>query len=185
MPLNPKTVVSRWLPQAAIAAILCLLVYAAVQQSLRTGANDPQIQLAEDAAAALERGDALASVIPAGKVAIEASLAPFVIAYDSAGHPLAGSGLFHGQLTAPPSGVFDFVRTNGEERVTWQPERGVRIASVVTHANAKPVAFVLAGRSMREVEARVQYVRVAAAAALVVTLAATLVLIAFGELSLA
>jgi hypothetical protein len=184
MPLNPKSVFSRWLPLAALATVFCVLVYAVVQQSLRTGANDPQVQLAEDAVVALERGDALASVVPPGKVAMESSLAPFVIAYDSAGQPLAGSGLFRGQLTAPPSGVFDFVRANGEERVTWQPAPGVRIASVVLRTTARPVAFVLAGRSLREVEAREQYVRVATAAALVITLVATLVLIAFGELAL-
>jgi hypothetical protein len=42
----------RWLPLAVAITILAGLVYATVQQSLRQGANDPQIQLAEDTAAA-------------------------------------------------------------------------------------------------------------------------------------
>ena len=47
--------------------------------------------------------------------------------------------------------MFDYVRTHGEERVTWQPRPGVRIASVVVRtANG----FVVAGRNMREIEIR-------------------------------
>ena len=39
-------ILRRWLPIAASVTALCLLVYATVQQALRSGANDPQIQLA-------------------------------------------------------------------------------------------------------------------------------------------
>jgi hypothetical protein len=42
-----------WLPLAAAVTMLSGLVYIAVQQNMRIGANDPQIQLAEDAARAL------------------------------------------------------------------------------------------------------------------------------------
>ena len=54
-------------------------------------------------------------------------------------------------LGSQQRGVFDFVRDHGEDRVTWQPRSDVRIASVVTKtANG----YVVAGRNMREVEAR-------------------------------
>ena len=39
-----------FLPVAVLATLCCGLVYAALQHDLRTGANDPQIQLAEDTA---------------------------------------------------------------------------------------------------------------------------------------
>jgi hypothetical protein len=118
------------------------------------GANDPQIQMAEDAADHLAGGGTPESVLPASRIDIARSLAPFVVVYDRAGGPLATSGLLHGQVPVLPSGVLDYVRDNGEDRVTWQPENGVRIAAVVTSYGGPQPGFVLAGRSLREVEKR-------------------------------
>jgi hypothetical protein len=89
------------------------------------------------------------------------SLSPFLIVYDGQGRPIATQGLLAGQTPAPPRGVFDYVRQHGEERISWQPVlggvRGVRIAAViqkVANASGSGAAYVLAGRNMREVEAR-------------------------------
>lgn len=184
MHLGFSTVLRRWLPLAAVATVICLLVYATVQHSIRSGANDPQVQLAEDAVRALEHGEPLDAAVAGRKVDIENSLAPFVITLDSSGQPLAGSGLYRGRLLVPPNGVLEFVRAHGEERVTLQPAPGVRIASVVMRTSARPVAFVLAGRSLREAERVEQYTRIAAALAWAIALAAALVLIILGELAL-
>ena len=173
----------RCIPLAAVSTIICLLVYVAVQQSLRTGANDPQVQMAEDAVRALERGDAIEKVVPAGMVEIERSLAPFLMLYDADGHAIAGSGALRGQPAAPPPGVFAFVRENGEERVTWQPERGLRLAAVVIRTSAKPAAFVLAARSLREIQKRADYTQNVAAGALVATFCVTLLLTSLLEVA--
>ncbi len=167
----------RWLPIAALTTITCMLVYLEVQQSIRSAANDPQIQMAEDAVAALERGDAIEKIVPAARVEMERSLAPFLIIYDENRKTIAGSGTLRGLSPAPPTGVFEFVKANGEERVTWQPERGVRIASVVFRTTAKPAAWVLAGRNMREIEKREAYAQNVAAGALAATLCVTLLLV--------
>ncbi|HEY1159491.1 MAG TPA: hypothetical protein VGE83_02615, partial [Terracidiphilus sp.] len=99
-----------------------------------------------------------ADAVPAGSVDMALSLSPFVIAYDDQGRPLASQARLNGQTPAPPSGVFDFVRQHGEERVSWQPilgtEHSVRIAAIVQRVNGAHPGFVLAGRNMREVEAR-------------------------------
>jgi hypothetical protein len=50
--------------------------------------------------------------------------------------------------------VLDYVRANGEDRITWQPEPGVRIAAVVTRFAGNDSGFVLAGRNMREAQKR-------------------------------
>jgi hypothetical protein len=176
-----REVFRRWLPLAAAIVPLSLLVYAAVQQAHRSGANDPQVQLAEDAARALEGGATPESVLPAAKVELEHGLAPFVILYDAQGKPVAGSGTLGGRLAAPPQGVFDFARANGEERVTWQPERGVRIASVVRRSTSAAAAFVLAGRSMREVEEREANLRRMSALALLGALSASFLVAALSE----
>ena len=86
------------------------------------------------------------------------SPAPFIIAYDDQGKPLASQARLNGGIPVLPAGVFDYVRQHGEERVSWQPilgtTRGVRIAAVVERIGGAHPGFVLAGRSLREVEAR-------------------------------
>ncbi len=120
-------------------------------QVLRLSANDPQTQLAEDAAQRLNSGEDAAHVIPDRKVDMAASLAPFVIVCDNAGRPLASSGSLDGITRTPPPGVFEFVRSHREEVLSWQPRPGVRIASVVVRTSK---GFVIAGRNMREMESR-------------------------------
>lgn len=125
--------------------------YLISQQVLRMSANDPQIQLAEDAAQRVNTGEEAARIVPERKVDMAASLAPFVIVYDNAGKPVASSATLDGAIPAPPRGVFEFVRSNREESVTWQLRPEVRIASVMTRTTN---GFVVAGRNMREVEIR-------------------------------
>jgi len=182
--LKAKNILRHWLPLAAVTTLLCGLVYLAVQQSLRQGANDPQIQMAEDAAAALVAGSTPESVLPVAQVEISTSLAPFMVLYSNTGEPLASSGLLHGIVPLLPSGVFDHTRQNAEDRVSWQPESGVRIAAVVVAYGGAQSGFVLAGRSLREVEKRESQVEQISGIAWLVTLAVSLVVIAGCELIL-
>jgi len=151
---NVKAIVQHWLLVAIVVTGLIGLLYAAVQQDLRQGANDPQIQMAEDAAAKLADGQSVQSVVPSEKVDIAKSLAPYLIIFDANGNPIASSAQLDGQTPTVPSGVFDSVRQNGEDRITWQPQAGVRSAVVVTQFKGSTSGFVLAGRSLREVEKR-------------------------------
>jgi hypothetical protein len=145
----------RWLPGAAVVTLLCGLVYGAVQQSFRASANDPQIQLAEDAAARLAGGDSPQAVVPADPLDMARSLAPFLIVFDDAGRPLASSAQLNGATPLPPKGVLEYARTRGQNQLTWQPQPGVRSATVVARFSGRRSGFVLAGRSLREVESRV------------------------------
>jgi hypothetical protein len=170
----------RWLPLAVATAGLCGLAYLTVQQALRQGANDPQIQMAEDAANALNGGASVDSIVPATKVELAESLAPFLIVYDDSGNVKASSASLHGSVPVYPSGVLHYVRQNGEERVTWQPEKGIRMATVVTRY-AK--GFILSGRSLREVEKRADGIEQICGLVLLAIWAATFILIVLGELS--
>ncbi len=143
------------IPQLAILLTLTTFVAGTAvvnsQQVLRLSGNDPQIQLAEDAARRLNSGEAADRVTPDRKVDMAASLTPFVIVYDDAGRPITSSGSLDGVIPTLPRGVFDFVRSKAEEQVTWQPRTGVRIASVVVRTTH---GFVVAGRNLREIEIR-------------------------------
>jgi hypothetical protein len=142
----------RWLQLSGAVTACCLLVWVAVQQVGRQDANDPQLQMARDAAAQLASGQVpVDTVVPAATVEVANSLAPFLTVLDARGSIVASSGRVHGALKSVPSGVFDHVRQTGEEEVSWQPEPGVRVAaSIVSY----PGGFVLAGRSLLETERR-------------------------------
>ena len=137
-----------------LVSALALMSYIVGQQVLRHDANDPQIQIASDAASDLSTGAAPQTVVPARSVDIARSLAPFVIVYDDSGTPIASSGNLHGTTPRPPVGVFNAVRQTTSSTLTWQPEPGVRIASVTFRYTGAHSGFVLAGRSLREVENR-------------------------------
>ncbi|MDO8689297.1 MAG: hypothetical protein Q7R39_04695 [Dehalococcoidia bacterium] len=148
-----------------------------MQQDLRQSANDPQIQMAEDAALAIEKGQAPQSVVPSTTVDISKSLAAYLIVFDDAGKPVASSAQLDGQTPRPPSGVFDQVRQRGEDRITWEPKPGVRSAAVVARFSGLQSGFVLAGRSLREVEKREDGLRLEVVMAWALSLAATLFVI--------
>jgi hypothetical protein len=166
-----------WVPLAVAVTGLAGLVYGAVQQDLRQNANDPQIQIAEDTAAALSGGATVESQLPAGIVPMESSLAPFVMIFDADGNLAASSALLHGAAPALPDGVLAYTFAHADDRVTWQPAAGVRIAAVVVHYAGSGGGYVLAGRSLREVEIREDNLFTIAALAWAVTLAASLVVL--------
>ena len=142
-----------WLVLAAIITVLCALLYLTLQQQIRLSANDTQIQLSEDAATALESGGVKPQdyTLPPA-IDISQSLAPFVILFDDKGQPIASSAKLNAETPVPPSGVFENARQYGQDRITWQPQAGVRIAMVLVHYNGPQPGFVLAGRNLREVE---------------------------------
>ena len=156
-----------WIPFAVTITLICGLMYGVVQQNYRQTANDPQIQISEDSARALSEG-----VVPSWKfiddmtvngnqgVDMEESLATFMVLYDKDRKvTFANGGVNGGIPLTPPNGVFDYVDEHGSERLTWEPREGVRIATVITKYSQKnngPSGYVLTGRSLREVEKRVQ-----------------------------
>ena len=83
---------------------------------------------------------------------IARSTDPFVIVVDGQRAVLASSASLDGQVVLPPAGVFDYVRSHGEDQITWQPAAGVRSWIVV---DAFRGGFVIAGRSPADGEAAV------------------------------
>jgi hypothetical protein len=154
-----RRVLPVWLPLAAVTSALCVIVYFVSQQVWRASADDPQIQIAHDLAAALDAGTPIGDVVPSVKVAMDRSLAPFVTVLDDRGAIVATSGTLHGQPRPMPIGVVNYVRDHGEETVTWQPEPGVRIAAAVVKTSETPARYVVTGRSLRLTEERVSQFR--------------------------
>ena len=157
---------------------ICGLVYATVQHTYRQNANDPQIQIVEDTAAMLDAGLPMQSVVPPYKVDMAKSLAPYIIVFDNSANPAAATVQLDGQTPKAPSGVFDFVRKYGQEWFTWEPKAGVRSAVILKKYKN---GFVLVGRSLREVEIRVDRLTLIVGLAWLTTLGATFIAILFLE----
>jgi|ERR1035438_656703 hypothetical protein len=138
----------------AVITVILLLIYAAVQQTYRTNANDPQMQMARDIALHLKEGESTGPIFPADSIDISKSLSVFAVLYDNNLKSLKSSGFLHGNIPQPPAGVFDFARSHGEDAITWQPEPGVRMAMVLASVQSPNVSFVAVGRSLKEVEVR-------------------------------
>jgi hypothetical protein len=156
----------RWLPIAVAVTVLSGTVYVVAQQVLRAGANDPQVQMAEDAA------DQGVTVAAAGMPAVDmkTSLAPWMIVYGSDRREVGGSARLHGKLPDYPVSAFDFAPVGGRHELTWEPEHGVRAATVIVGFKG---GWIVAGRSLRLVEERETLVLELSIAGWLAALAAT------------
>ena len=141
---------------AALVTLMSGLVYVAVQQNYRMNANDPQIELSQEISDALTQGQNPAALQPQGPPSdLGKSMAAFFIIYNATGTVYASSAALNGKPPVPPSGVFDSTTAHGEDRFTWEPQPGVRIAAVVNSwKGTNGSGFVLVGRSLQEVEKR-------------------------------
>ena len=149
-----RSILHSWLTIAVGLSIVFLVIYASVQQVYRSGADDPQIELAEQAARLLGAGQPIKSVLPSSEVDLSKSLAVFVIVFDVDGVPIGSNARLDGQTPVPPPGVLESALIHGENRITWQPRSGVRSAIVVLPITGQFSGYVLVGRSLREVEIR-------------------------------
>lgn len=146
-----------WLPAVLVTSAVALLVFAAGQHELRSSANDPQLQVAEDAAARLSSGAQPAELTTGPQVDLARSLALHLTVYDANGRVLASTATLNGVTPTPPLGVLAAGRRNGRNVLTWQPRPGVRAAAVVLpYEGPHGAGTVLAGRSLRAVEDREQ-----------------------------
>lgn len=171
----------KFVPFAVAITLVYGAIYAVVQQTYRQGADDPQVQYVQDIKEILESGQAGPQDIAGqNKVDASKSLATFIIVFDKDKKAVASSAILDNAIPLPPNGSFDdrknqffnlFLRTS-ENRFTWSPKKDVRIAAVLTKYKD---GYVLAGRSLKEVENRVIRLGLTVLIACVVTLATTLV----------
>jgi len=170
--------IGRFIPLAILITGLSGLVYWTVQQDIRIGSYEPQIQMSEDTATRIAAGEDPKKVIPTGSIDVAKSVAPYVIVYDDKGNILASDATLNNQTPKIPQGVLDYAKANGQDRVSWQPQGGVRSAIIVTHfSNSKISGSVLAGRSLREPEKRIDMLGTQVALGYLVTMLGTFVTI--------
>jgi len=183
MPVYFSRVMKRWLPLAMAVTCLTGFAYVLAQQVLRQTANDPQIAMARDAASALARNTPVSVLISSQQPQADllSSLQPFLIIMDAAGKPTASTIQLNDQIPTLPAGVLDYAKQHGENRITWQPQAGVREAVVVKPYAGDTNGYVAAGRSLAETEDRVDKLTLLAGIAWLTTMIATLATIGLTE----
>jgi hypothetical protein len=147
------SLVRNWFALAATWTLAAGAIVLVQHQVLRQQADEPQVQMAEDAARRLGKGVDALNVLPVGEsVPIEASRSPWLAVYDKYGAPLSSSGRFRGSAPRLPRGVFKFAQEYRGHRLSWEPSPGVRQALVIVVL--PDAAFVVCGRSLQETELR-------------------------------
>ena len=145
-----------WLAALLVVSLLNGLVYGAMQQVLRLGANDPQIQLAEDTAAQLAAGGAPSEVLPTRTVDIGESLAPYIMVYTEQGQPSAHPPLYMASSPNSPAASSTTCAAGARSVSPGSPTPECAALLSSCPFQAQSAGFVLAGRSLREVERRAE-----------------------------
>jgi hypothetical protein len=153
--LGIRNFLKLFLPLWFVLTFAAGISYAIGQQNLRQGANDPQVQIAQDGVTALNvSGNRPPLNFSNTKIDMSKSYDVFIITFDKSQHVTASSGILNGTTPSLPSGALDNTKKAGESNFTWQPQSGVRIAAVAQYYNGPAEGYVLVGRSLKEVEKR-------------------------------
>ena len=143
-----------YLAALAIGTNNTALIYVAVQQNYRMSANDPQVQLARDLADRLEHNQPITSLLPADTVDLSKSMAVFTACYDANQQPVTSTGYIEGTIPKLPAGVLNYAKSHDENWITWQPRKDIRLATIVKYIPSPASAYLVVGRSLKEVEQR-------------------------------
>jgi hypothetical protein len=137
-----------WLIGAFVLTVALAGVYGGLQQLNRSSADDAGERLVSQIVSAGQTNGS------GGRVDLATSLQPFYVVYDRSAHPVAGDGYLDGRLGAVPSGVVATAFATGTDRVTWEPQSGLRFATV---AQRQGDQVIVAGQSLQPVENRIDH----------------------------
>jgi hypothetical protein len=144
-----KNIFIFWIIIMFLVTFTCMLTYLVTQQILRLGANKLPVQLAIETSIKLKSGQSAKDAIPAEIIDITKSLNTFVMVYDKDKNLIAASGMMGSIEPVYPKGVLSYVDKIGEERVTWQPQVGLRFATVAIKVDDN---YIIAASSLLETE---------------------------------
>ena len=134
-----------------VGLIMCTFL-AAIQQSERLRANDNPAMIAHfiarDWDAAREPAQSLDEPHE-----IRGEYVTFTTIYDNNLHLIASDGILDGQPVLAPSGVLRAASPKHDNAITWQPVRGLRLATVVVKANN---GYIVSAQNLRQTERRLE-----------------------------
>jgi hypothetical protein len=152
-----KQSLSARLPIAIAITCIYTAMYFIMQQNIRSSADGLPTQYAENVRSKLEKGIPI-SVAVSGleNVDMQTSYMPFVMVYDNAGNVKISTAILGISIPKIPVGALEQATRHGENRLTWQPQPGVRNAvAIVPYSVNGTTGFVLAAQSLKLYEQRI------------------------------
>ena len=152
MPPNRKLLLS------LIGLILLYgVTYLFNNQKERNQADIAPEHLAMATKAKLEKGIAPADAIKDRKIIdLASSDSLFIVIYDAAGVCHNSTAKIHGVDPLIPLGALTVSREKRENKITWQPEAGIRAAIVILPWTLNGLdGYVVAGKSLRRTDLRI------------------------------
>lgn len=147
-----KTVVFFWLFTIFLFGIPILTSYVFVQQEARSGINVPLIEIMQSVKADLQTGMQPTVILNAKQIDLSISQSPFITLYGLDQKVIGSSQRFGTRTLTLPVGVLENSKSKGETRITWQPTRDLRFASVTDYLPT--FGYVSVSQSLRETEDR-------------------------------
>jgi len=141
-------VVAAWVVLMIAGGFAAGCAYLVFQQAGRDQANQPAAAAASQAVYELASGKPPADALPAS-TDMTSTLTPFVLIFDTSRRLVASSGGTLDSALVYPASCFDQVDASGENRVTWQPEPGLRFATVAVKYDG---GYVVGAYSLAESE---------------------------------
>lgn len=160
-------------PWLIAITLLCGLIFVIAQQTVRLSTNMQLVQNSQDIAHNIMAQESIPTNFPPQKVDMGSSLGIFFFIYDKDKKLVGTTATLNGQTPEIPLGVLAFAKDKGEDRVTWQPKKGIRNAIAVTYFKGKSEGYVVTGRSLREVEKLEDTLQTLAGVGWIATLALT------------
>jgi hypothetical protein len=158
-----------WILSVVLVTLFCLLLLFVLRSVVRQGANDPQVQIAEDVARVFSGNQftdetlrsSFETFVPSKmQVDIGLSLSPWIQVYDASGEVIASSATIQEAQTTPrvSTELFEGLQKRDQIRLTWKPQKGIRQAIVITKFSGLRSGYVVVGRSLREAEDQIRIV---------------------------
>ena len=132
---------------------VCLIAYSMGQQIIRQSANLAPFQMANEAKIGLEGSESITQIFGDRLTDFTKSQMPFVIVYNLDKKPVSSTTLTENNIPQIPYGVLDSAKKSGQDRVTWQPQSGLRFATVVIPFKD---GYIVGGQSLTEFDRNVQ-----------------------------
>lgn len=145
----------KWVQYALIIILVGGFAALSVAHLYRFNFDVPQIEITEALQNALLLGAQPQEVVPdsSGVIDVGKITTPLVAVFDAEGQAVAYNAMVNGSAPVPPKGVFEEALARGENRITWEPEEGTRIALIV-----RPVGdagFAVSGKNLRIAEEQI------------------------------
>jgi len=139
-----------WLLLTFILALSILTSYFFVQQAGRSTINLPLIQSVQVIKESLALGVTAEQVLAGREIDLSVNQNPFITLYSINKKVIGSNSHYKDGILLIPNGILDRSAREGEVRVTWQPKKELRFASVTEFVPG--FGYISVAQSLKEVE---------------------------------